>query len=74
MTGTEKKLDRLLSTAHVIAWRAGRYDLATAIIRALNCLRYAPPKPAQRLDDDQFDCEEEAASQQINLNRLLKGN
>jgi hypothetical protein len=73
MTGHEKKLDRLLSTAHDLAWRAGRYDLATAIIKSLNCLRYAPHKPPQRLDDHQFDAQTEADAQQISITRLLQG-
>jgi hypothetical protein len=71
MSPSEQEIDRLLTEAHDVAWNCGRSDLTVPIVRAICLLRrLAPPRPAYRLDDAEFDQQAELDEQQITLKDL----
>lgn len=73
MTGSEKKIDRLLTQAHQLAWQAGRYDMTVQIIKAITMLRGITPRPLpDNRSDDELDLAEEAFAQGVDVREINK--
>ena len=73
LTGKERTVARLLDQAHQLSWDAGRLDVCTGIIAAINKLRRLVPQPLPETDPDQLDCAEEADAQRVTISQLLEG-
>jgi hypothetical protein len=66
MTSKERRIERLLAQAHDAAWAAGRFDVCTPIVAAINVLRRLSPRPLpdsrNELERDRDDAESGVAN------------